>query len=198
MDPTVENTRATAILDATHPAVRALATPDLALAHARTSAAVRAAYTLDERRPASRTLALGRGSCSQRFAVLEAVARASGLATRTHGLAVDGRFWHARFPRLRPFVPGVVLLAWPEFFVGQRWAAVQDVLEAGCDDVCGPAFTNDGPETLFDASARPGAVDLSRWVVEDLGRYVSRDAFFDAHGQTFCAPGRLVVEAVLR
>lgn len=210
VEPTAENTRATRILDADHPDVARLAGPapvpapatdpalDLATAHVRVGAAVQAAYTLDERRPASRTLALGRGSCSQRFAVLEAVARAGGTPTRTHGLAVDGRFWHRRFPRWRAFVPGVVLLAWPEFSVDGRWAPVQDLLGAACGDACGPAFANDGPETLFDASARPGAVDLGPWVVADLGRYASRDAFFDAQGQTFCAPARVVVETVLR
>ncbi|SEK66054.1 hypothetical protein [Nonomuraea pusilla] len=68
---------------------------------------------MNERQPASRTLALGRGSCSQRLAVLEAVARACGVATRVRGLLVDGRFWHPRFPLLRPLVPGRVVLAWP-------------------------------------------------------------------------------------
>ncbi|WP_457464607.1 hypothetical protein [Streptomyces sp. TE5632] len=57
----------------------------------------------------------GRGSCSQRLAVLESVARASGVATRVRGLLVDGSFWYPRFPRLHRIVPEQVLLAWPEF-----------------------------------------------------------------------------------
>jgi Transglutaminase-like superfamily len=90
-------------------------------AHGVIAARVRPVYAVDDAQPVSRTLSRGRGSCSQRLAVLEAVARSSGIATRSRGLLVDGRFWYPRFRRLRFAVPDAVLLAWPEFFLGEVW-----------------------------------------------------------------------------
>lgn len=87
-------------------------------AHRWIAATVRPVYSVQDERPVSEVLRLGRGSCSQRMAVLEAVARASGVPTRVRGLLVDGTFWYPRFPRLRRIVPDQVLLAWPEFRPG--------------------------------------------------------------------------------
>ncbi|GAA1872694.1 hypothetical protein GCM10009715_19400 [Paeniglutamicibacter psychrophenolicus] len=42
---------------------------------------IRPVYSLNETQPASATLAKGRGSCSQRIALLEALARGAGIAT---------------------------------------------------------------------------------------------------------------------
>ncbi|MFE4502287.1 transglutaminase domain-containing protein [Rhodococcus sp. NPDC056743] len=50
-------------------------------------------YGLDDTQPASTTLRRGRGSCSQRLAVLEALARRRGIATRVEGLILRGEFW---------------------------------------------------------------------------------------------------------
>nr|WP_307794071.1 transglutaminase domain-containing protein [Actinacidiphila bryophytorum] len=86
-------------------------------AHRWISREVRPVYSVVETRPVSQVLRLGRGSCSQRMAVLETVARASGVPTRVRGLVVDGSFWYPRFPRLRRLVPAQVVLAWPEFHV---------------------------------------------------------------------------------
>ncbi|MCK2219354.1 transglutaminase-like domain-containing protein [Actinomadura sp. ATCC 31491] len=104
---------ATPILDLAHPRVLALAADAraaaagpgrhlLVAAHRLVAARVRPVYALEEGQPASRTLRRGRGSCSQRLAVLEAAARACGIPTRVRGLLVAGRFWHARLPLLRP------------------------------------------------------------------------------------------------
>ncbi|WP_435856402.1 transglutaminase domain-containing protein [Streptomyces tanashiensis] len=124
------STRPTPILDREHPLVTALvarvlreseargAVTDrarLQVAHGILVTAVRPVYSVEDRRRVSRTLRLGRGSCSQRMAVLEAVARSLGVETRVRGLLVDGTFWYPRFPKLRAFVPEEVLLAWPEF-----------------------------------------------------------------------------------
>lgn len=103
----------TPVLDWAHPQVARLAAevqesdPRTALiaAHRLIAARLRPVYALDEFQPVSVTLALSKGSCSQRLAVLEAVARARGIATRVRGLQVDGRFWAARFPRLRALLP---------------------------------------------------------------------------------------------
>ncbi|MGW5687182.1 transglutaminase domain-containing protein [Nonomuraea sp. NPDC003754] len=178
----------TPVLDWAHPRVARLAAevqesdPRTALiaAHRLIAARLRPVHALDEFQPVSVTLALGKGSCSQRLAVLEAVARARGIATRVRGLQVDGRFWAARFPRLRALLPRTVVLAWPEFLLDGRWVPVSELYE--CLDSCHP-FTNSGEETLFEAVGRT-SVDLSAWVVADLGHFDTRDELFGR----FCGP----------
>jgi hypothetical protein len=89
-----ENLKPTAILDWDAPSIRALAT-DLVqreegdreiirAAHHHLAQSVRPIYTLDELQPASVTLSKQSGSCSQRMACLEAIARAAGIPTRVH------------------------------------------------------------------------------------------------------------------
>ncbi|MEW2586816.1 transglutaminase domain-containing protein [Streptomyces virginiae] len=134
-------------------------------AHTWLSGAVRPVYSVQDERPVSEVLRRGRGSCSQRLAVLEAVARAYGVPTRVRGLLVDGSFWYPRFPRLRRIVPDQVLLAWPEFRLGSPagapgaaapWLTVSELL-GGLRPVAaeqGGGFTNAGSETLFEALSR--------------------------------------------
>ncbi|MFJ4869287.1 transglutaminase domain-containing protein [Streptomyces sp. NPDC088757] len=185
------STRPTAILDLEHPLTAAFADrvrrearargaatdrERLRTAHGLIASAVRPVYSVDDLRRVSRTLRLGRGSCSQRMAVLEAVARSLGVPTRVRGLLVDGAFWYPRFPGLRPLVPEDVLLAWPEFLLDGVWVPVADLFAGhgtrgvGTDGAgtggsgadggapAGGGFTNSGPETLFEAVART-AVD---------------------------------------
>ncbi|MFJ3881638.1 transglutaminase domain-containing protein [Streptomyces sp. NPDC090077] len=183
--------------------------------HAWIAATVRPVYSVQDERPVSEVLRRGRGSCSQRMALLEAVARATGTATRVRGLVVDGRFWYPRFPRLRPLVPDQVLLAWPEFHASTgtgspAWLTVSELF----DPVGGGGFTNAGSETLFEALSRTaidwdgdtaapvcpagaGACDLSAYVLTDLGRFASRDDLFARHGQTLCPLARTLAEPVL-
>ncbi|MDF3301996.1 transglutaminase domain-containing protein [Streptomyces tropicalis] len=195
---------------------------DLRRAHRWIAEAVRPVYSVQDERPVSEVLRRGRGSCSQRLAVLECAARASGVATRVRGLLVDGRFWYPRFPRLRRIVPDRVVLAWPEFRLdgpspaGHRtapWLPVSELF-GGLDDLGaggGGGFTNAGSETLFEALSRTAvdwdgatacpaggaACDLSVHVLADLGRFGSRDELFARHGQTLCATARLLAEPVL-
>ncbi|WP_369146308.1 transglutaminase domain-containing protein [Streptomyces sp. R44] len=222
------STRATAILDLEHPLVTALtarvrrearargAVTDrarLQAAHGILVTAVRPVYSVEDRRRVSRTLRLGRGSCSQRMAVLEAVARSLGVPTRVRGLLVDGTFWYPRFPKLRAFVPEEVLLAWPEFLLDDVWVPIAELFTglAPADPAGhGGGFSNSGAETLFEAVARttvdwdaPAACagsapcDLSAHLRTDLGRFSSRDALFDLHGQTLCRTARTLAEPVL-
>ncbi|MEV4192969.1 transglutaminase domain-containing protein, partial [Streptomyces toxytricini] len=171
-----------------------------------------------DERPVSQVLRLGRGSCSQRLALLEAVARASGTATRVRGLVVDGAFRHARFPGRRLLVPERVLPAWPEFRLdgpGAGWLGVSELF-GGLEEAAAVGrggFTDTGPETLFEALSRTAidwdgataaacpaggaACDLCAHVLADLGRFASRDEFFARHGQTLCPTARLVAEPVL-
>ncbi|MEU0404455.1 transglutaminase domain-containing protein [Streptomyces sp. NPDC006197] len=223
------STRPTPILDLEHPLVTGLvarvlreseargAVTDrarLQVAHGILVTAVRPVYSVEDRRRVSRTLRLGRGSCSQRMAVLEAVARSLGVETRVRGLLVDGTFWYPRFPKLRAFVPEEVLLAWPEFHLeetaGAGWVPIAELFTALAPDGHGGGFTNSGAETLFEAVARttvdwdaPAACagsapcDLSAHLRTDLGRFSSRDELFDLHGQTLCRPARTLAEPVL-
>ncbi|MFF3326995.1 transglutaminase domain-containing protein [Streptomyces sp. NPDC002889] len=194
---------------ASEPAQRAV----LQAAHQLISENVRPVYALNDAQPVSRTLARGTGSCSQRLAVLEAVARAAGVPTRVRGLLVDGSFWYERFPRLRRLVPDTVLLAWPEFRIEQTWLNVSE-LYAPLDALSAAnprGFTNTGPQTLFEALASTAvdwdgstcganscsSFDLSALVREDLGRFSSRDDLFATHGQTLCPPARIVGGALL-
>ncbi|MGQ0844766.1 MAG: transglutaminase domain-containing protein [Sporichthyaceae bacterium] len=180
-------------------------------AHTLISGAVPAAYALDDAQPASRTLRRGRGSCSQRMAVLEAVARANGTPSRVRGLLVDGRFWLPRFPRLRQLVPHAVVLAWPEFAVEDSWVNFSELFLPWHELPADPsaAFGNSGPQTLFDAptcrtvdwegrtsaaSGAPSACDLSSRVLADLGWFDDRDELFARYGQTLCPPARIAGE----
>ncbi|MFG2027502.1 transglutaminase domain-containing protein [Streptomyces sp. NPDC048825] len=220
------STRATAILDWEQPLVAALvervrreagpgaeARAALRVAHGIIAREVRPVYSVEDRHPASRTLRQGRGSCSQRMALLESVARAMGVRTRVRGLLVDGAFWYPRFPRFKALVPEHVLLAWPEFLLEpeqeREWVPVGELFEGVA---AAGAFTNKGGETLFDAVARVGvdwsgsvscgaqggtACDLSAQVLVDLGYFDSRDELFETHGQTLCRPARTLAEPVL-
>ncbi|MBT2368985.1 transglutaminase domain-containing protein [Streptomyces sp. ISL-10] len=188
-------------------------------AHRRIAATVRPVYSVQDERPVSEVLRRGRGSCSQRLAVLEAVARAGGVATRVRGLLVDGALWYPRFPRMRRLVPDHVLLAWPEFLIDPAagpdggWLPVSELFGglAELSSRPGGGFTNAGAETLFEALSRTAidwdgatacpadaaACDLSAHVVADLGRFDSRDDLFTRHGQTLCRAARLVAEPVM-
>lgn len=206
--------------DTTSPAHRTAA---LRQAHRLITAVVRPVYSVQDERPVSEVLRRRRGSCSQRLAVLEAVARASGVATRVRGLLVDGRFWYPRFPRLQRVVPHQVVLAWPEFHLDglpstghltPPWLTVSELF-GGLDELSegsGGGFTNSGAETLFEALSRTAidwdgatacpvggtACDLSAYVLADLGHFDSRDELFAQHGQTLCGMARLLAEPVLR
>ncbi|MER6366720.1 transglutaminase domain-containing protein [Kitasatospora sp. NPDC001527] len=172
-------------------------------------------YSVEERRPVSEVLRLGRGSCSQRMAVLEAVARAQGIPTRVRGLVVDGSFWYPRFPRMRRLVPDQVVLAWPEFRIATSWLPISDLFADSPNphERADGGFTNAGPETLFEALSRTNVdwdgptttcpasaaapCDLSAYLLTDLGHFNSRDDLFTRHGQTLCAPARLLAEPIL-
>jgi hypothetical protein len=173
---------------------------------------IRPVYAVNDTQPVSRTLAHRRGSCSQRLAILEAVARASGIETRVRGIRVAGSFWYPRFPHLRWAVPDLVVLAWPEFMIEDAWVSVSELFGSVPElAACSTGFNNAEGETLFDAisrtavdwdgvSSKPGQAstcDLSATVRDDLGYFSSRDELFDLHGQTLCWFARTVSGPVL-
>lgn len=110
-----------------------------------------AVYSVNELTPASQVVRRGSGSCSQRFAVLEAIARSFGIRTRVRGLLVDGGYWNGRFPRLAGLIPHQVVIAWPEFLVDGAWLDTSALFE-DCESGCAGWFLNSGPSTLFDAA----------------------------------------------
>lgn len=155
-------------------------------------------YSVDEWQPASLTLRRKRGSCSQRMAVLEAIARAAGVPTRVHALAVKGSFWYPRFRWTRPFIPRSIILVWPQFYVGDRWVDF-DEIHAPIEEIAATAksgFKNNG-ESLFEAVEdkpvdflgktcglgcyRPER-DLSKFLLNNYGLFDTRDEVFEQFG----------------
>jgi hypothetical protein len=147
-------------------------------------------YTIRELQPVSQTINSGRGSCSQRLACLEALARSKGIGTRVRGLWVSGEFWNERFRLSRYFIPRRVLLAWPQFWLEEAWCGVEEIFgHLGDLAEHSKAFANNA-ETLFEA-IRSTAVDfegrtqgcstncdLSKYVVENCGVFDTRDELF--------------------
>jgi hypothetical protein len=205
--PNSANLKATAILDHTEMSICALAAELrrehshdrelLQAGHRHLSESVRPVYTLDEWQPTSRTLLKRVGSCSQRMACLEAVARAAGVATRSRALRVSGKFWYPRFRGLSLFIPKSVILVWPQFFIDGIWVDF-DELYGPLSDLAkraDRAFSNDG-ESVFDAVAHTpvdflaktcGAgcssdFDLSRFIMAHEGFFDTRDEVFERFG----------------
>jgi hypothetical protein len=203
-----ENLKATAILDIHHEEIqrlaRSLASADLPdrlrlqEAHRLFVALLRPVYSVDEWQCASMTLLKRRGSCSQRMACLETIARAAGIPTRVRAFFVKGSFWYARFRFWRWFIPRRILLVWPQFYLEGKWVDF-DELYAPMEQLVVTAthgFANDA-ESLFDAvqetpvdffgktcglaCAKPGH-DLSRFVVKNMRFFDTRDEAFQCLG----------------
>lgn len=191
----------TAILDYRSPGLQAVlerlegsaATPLglLQAAHRLLSTQIAPTYTVDELQPASATLAKGKGSCSQRFACLESLARGLGIPTRARGLWIAGKFWAPRFPIARIFIPRRILLIWPQFHLDGRWLSVENLFGSleSLAQRNPAAFANDG-ESLFEAISNSavdfggctdGRCDLSRFAVGNGGIFDSRDELLAAH-----------------
>lgn len=199
--PQTTNLEATQILDFNRKEIRDVADAILKSApsprafvqkaHLHLVAALRPVYSVDEWQPASVTMKKAQGSCSQRMACLEAIARAGGIATRVEALHVKGSFWFPRFRFTRRFIPKQILLLWPQFYVDGAWLDF-DELHATMDELAAKntgGFTNAG-ESLFEAvshtpvdfrgktcgigCAKPEH-DLSRYLVSDEGVFDSRD-----------------------
>ena len=206
--PTLDNLKATNVLDIGHAEVQMLAKeiirqqlPDrirIQKAHLLLVSMLCPVYSVNELQPASKTLARKRGSCSQRMACLEAVARAVGVPTRVRAIYVSGRFWYPRFRFLRVFIPRRVLLVWPQFFLEETWLDF-DELHAPMAQLAATAthgFANDA-ESLFEAvqntpvdflgktcgiaCVQPN-LDLSRFVLETKGFFDTRDEAFERLG----------------
>jgi hypothetical protein len=203
--PSAANLKATAILDYESSVIRKLAlglrrqhSSDRGLlkaSHRYLAQTLRPIYTLDELQSASETIRKQRGSCSQRMACLEAIARSSNISTRARVLELDGRFWYPRFRFARALVPERVLLIWPQFFVEGNWLDFDELYGplAELARTATQEFVTNG-ESLFDAvdrtpvdfmvkTSKSGCAgtgfDLSRFVLADAGFFDTRDDVFE-------------------
>jgi Transglutaminase-like superfamily len=113
---------------------------------------VKPIYSLQELQSASHTLLKRRGSCSQRTACLEAIARACNVPTRARALRISGKFWYPRFRFFRVFIPKSILLVWPQLFLEGNWVDFDELYGSLLDlaKQTEHGFTNDG-ESIFDA-----------------------------------------------
>jgi hypothetical protein len=208
IEPKSENLKPTVILDFGQSEVQALVEslrqsihPNrsfLQKAHSYLSQSLRPVYSVNEWQPVSKTLRDRRGSCSQRMACLEAIARAAGIPTRVRALRVKGSFWYPRFRLLRNLIPKHILLVWPQFFLQGAWVDFDELYSpiAQLAATATSGFTNDG-ESLFEAvqhtpvdffgktcglaCARPEH-NLSKFILEDQGFFDSRDEAFARFG----------------
>jgi len=158
-------------------------------AHDLLSSTMRAVYSIDDARPASETVRRNAGSCAQRMACMEAMARGQGVATRARGLWLKKQFWRHRLPLLVPIMPARTLMPWPQFWLDGRWVDFDEVFGAEHELAArtNRPFSNQGP-SLFDAIksapvdllGKTGATaysscDISHFVAQDLGFFDTRD-----------------------
>lgn len=156
-------------------------------AHLHLSDVMRPIYSVDDKQAASETIRVNGGSCAQRMACLEALARGFGIRTRVRGLWLAKKFWKERLPLLQPIMPKT-LMPWPQFWMEDRWVdfdEIFDTIENLSSHVTHP-FTNAGA-SLFDA-VRNQPVDmlgkssrfsLQQFVVSDAGFFDTRDELMD-------------------
>jgi transglutaminase-like putative cysteine protease len=199
--PVEANLISTNILNHKHPAVKLLVTqlsssqPSprafVQAAHRYLGEKMKAVYSIDEERPVSETLRLNAGSCGQRMAAVEALARGYGVPTRVRAVWLDRRFWNSRLPLLRFFLPRRTLMPWSQFYLDGSWVDLDElfgpIAELAANSPVKHAFTNRG-ESLFDAvrhtpvdffgklkGTRYASYDISRVVVEDGSIFQTRD-----------------------
>jgi hypothetical protein len=148
---------------------------------------MRPVYSVAEKQAASETVRLNGGSCSQRMACLEALARGYGVRTRVRGLWLNKAFWRERLPLLQPMMPKT-LMPWPQFWLEDKWVDFDEIFDS-IANLClhvTHSFTNAGV-SMFDA-VRSQPVDLlgkssqyslTKFVVGDAGFFDTRDELLD-------------------
>ena len=187
----------TAILDYPNPAVQQVvnrlredspsARQFVQKAHLHLSDVMRPIYSVAERQPASVTLTLNGGSCSQRMACLEALARGYGVPTRVRGLWLRKDFWKERLPLLQPLMPKT-LMPWPQFWLEGKWLDFDEIFEQMADlcKLVSHPFTNAGM-SLFDAVrcepvdllGKSSQYSLKQFVLSETDFFDTRDELLD-------------------
>ena len=152
-------------------------------AHQHLSDVMRPIYSVAEKQSCSETVGLNGGSCSQRMAVLEALARAYGVPTRVRAIWLNKAFWKERLPLLQPVMPKT-LMPWPQFWLEDKWVDFDELYDTIADlgaHVTHP-FTNAGM-SLFDAIksqpvdllGKSAKFSLQKFVVSEAGFFDTRD-----------------------
>jgi len=152
-------------------------------AHLHLSDVMHPIYSVADQQPASETVRLNGGSCSQRMACLEALARGYGIRTRVRALWLAKEFWKERLPLLEPILPKT-LMPRPRFWLEETWVDFDEIFDSIvylCEGVT-HAFTNAGA-SLFDAVrnqpvdllGKSSGYSLARFVVTDAGFFDTRD-----------------------
>jgi hypothetical protein len=169
-------------------------------------------YSLDEAQPASVTMRENKGTCGQRMVVLEALARAAGIATRERALWLSRTFWYYRLALIRWLLPEATLYYWPQFYLDGRWVDFDEIHEP-IGVLAARArrpFVNDGisvfsaVETMpvdFLGKTRGGAnpeCDISAVVLSDGGFFDSRDDLLRALEKPPSAIGQFVYNLLYR
>ncbi|HEY8412635.1 MAG TPA: transglutaminase domain-containing protein [Pyrinomonadaceae bacterium] len=199
--PVDANLTSTNILNHAHPMVKSVVAqlsssqPSprafVQAAHRYLGEKMKAVYSIDEERPVSETLRLNTGSCGQRMAAVEALARGYGVPTRVRAMWLDRNFWNSRLPLLRFFLPKQTLMPWAQFYLEGSWVDLDElfgpIAELAANSPVKHPFTNRG-ESLFDAVRRMpvdffgklkgtpyASYDISNVVVEDGGIFQTRD-----------------------
>lgn len=207
--PTDANLLPTRILDYDCTEIRALAEgvgelavsqrESLQLAHKEIARQVRPIYSVLETQSASATLKKQAGSCSQRLACLEALARANHIPTRVAAYWISEKFWYPRFRSYRFFIPKRIMLVWPEFYVDESWLSADEIYASTEDtfSYSSSGFSNNDDETLFEAidgtpidfsgkaiscGCRNADLSLSRHVLASAGIFATRDEAFNEVG----------------
>jgi transglutaminase-like putative cysteine protease len=219
--PGPANLHATPILDHGDPSIHRVASElrsgnrgereFVQAAHQYVARHVKPVYSLNELQPASRTLQKQVGSCSQRMACLEAIARAGAVPTRVRVLQVSGRFWHPRFPVARVFMPNSILLVWPQFYLNGAWADVDELYGSAAElaKAAKTGFSNMG-ESVFDAidhtpvdflgktcaAGCSSGFDLSKFLLADNGLFDTRDEAFERFGSMHSTLRGLIFEVL--
>ena len=155
------------------------------MAHRHLSDVMRPIYSIGETDSASQVMEVNGGSCSQRMACMEALARGYGIATRVRALWLDKSFWYERLPLLKPIMPKKTLMPWPQFYLDGAWVDFDEVYApmAALAARAKHAFTNAG-ESLFDAIARQPVDLLGKSEKFSLRRFVvGDDGFFDTRDE---------------
>ncbi len=147
-------------------------------AHQHLSDVMRPIYSVAETQSVAKTVQLNGGSCSQRMACLEALARAHGVKTRVRGLWLTKQFWKERLPLLQLIMPKT-LMPWPQFWLEDGWVDFDELFDSIADlalRVTHP-FTNAGA-SLFDAIQTQPVDLLGKSAKFSLARFVASDAGF--------------------
>ena len=185
----------------------------LRAAHRHITSSLRGVYSLEEKFPVSRILREACGSCSQRMALLEGLARAHGIPTRVRALFLKGHYWAPRLPLLRRFLPERTLMPWPEFFVDGDWVGFEEVFSPLPELAAGARgrFTNRGismyeavektPVDFFGKLRRAGhpraaELELTEFVAAEEGVFDSRDLMFERFNPDPSRLGRAMFGAI--